>query len=179
MKRHFAPFALVLAVLLAAPLAAQDMGNLPVPGATYATGTVVSQSADSLIIRTDSGETRTFLIDAATVGVKPYAAGSRVRIDFVLDDQSRSIAKEIQGVSGDTAAASETETATAPAPAPLAEPMPESSAPSYETPAAESDTATLESDDELPATAGPLPLIALLGAGALGSGLVLRLRRRS
>jgi hypothetical protein len=179
MKRHFVPIAAVFALLLAAPLGAQSAqppGHLDTPGSTYTNGTVVSQSADSIIIRADTGETRTYLIDGATVGVKSFEVGTRVKIDFLLDDQGRAVAKEIMGfVASADAAASDL--------APQAEePVAESDV-TFDT-APESETAfdadEEMTDDELPATASPLPLIALLGAGALGSGLGLRyLRKRS
>lgn len=191
MKRTLVPLFAILALVLAAPLVAQSAappGHMDSPGATYISGTLVSLGADSIVIRTDTGETRTFLINAATVGVQSYPVGNRVKIDFVLDDQSRGIAKQILG---DTSSASTslTETTTpvlepaAPAPAPPAVESADTTL-STETDVDINDTtddATLEAgqNEELPATASPLPLLALLGLGAVGSGVGLSFLRRS
>lgn len=186
MKRTLVPLFAILALVLAAPLVAQSAappGHMDSPGATYISGTLVSLGADSIVIRTDTGETRTFLINAATVGVQSYPVGNRVKIDFVLDDQGSSIAKQILGDTSSTST-SLTETTT-PALQPVA-PAVESTDTTLST---ETDIDTADTTDdvameagqneELPATASPLPLLALLGLGAVGSGVGLSFLRRS
>lgn len=178
---------LMLAILLlagVAPLAAQSSqppGHLTTPGATAVTGKVVSINSGALTILTDSGETRTFLIDNGTVGVKEYPVNSRVSVDFTLDDQARGIAKVIMGVAGSRMEPVQTSTST-----PVTEveretettrPT-ESTQPSFPYTAPEQADETdlvpeQQSSDVLPETASKLPLIGLLGLLALSASLVL------
>lgn len=132
MKRHLIPTLAILLLVGTVPLLSQSPqppGHLDVSGATATTGEVVSIDRSALVIRTDDGKTQTFMINAETVGFKTYPAGTRVKVDYVLDDQSRGIAKVIFGVGGDKAPAepnvtvTETPMATEPAPAPEPEPL--------------------------------------------------------
>jgi hypothetical protein len=156
-------------------VAQQDMGNLSVTGATYATGVVEMTTSDSITIRKDSGEVVTVLLDAKTVGAQERAVGSRVRIDFHLDNQSRAVADEIQGVSPEAAAtkpASETKVAPAVTPEASA-PVAETAAPA-ETTAAPVTATQAPAETKLPATASPLPGLALLGLLAISGAVTLR-----
>ena len=183
MRKQIVPILAMLALVLGATLAAQSPqppGHMDTPGATYSTGTVISQSDNAITIQTDAGETRIFLIDQATVGVQDYAVGTRVKVDFIVDDQSRAIAQRIMGhVAGEAAsetAAAETEvTATAETEVAEAEPVTSESDFGAET----EETAAFDEEDEaLPATASPLALLALLGLGGLGAGAGLRIARK-
>lgn len=178
MKRHLIPALALLLLVGAVPLLAQSAqppGHMDTPGATAATGEVVSINSTALVIRTDSGETRTFLLDGSTVGIKEYPAGTRVKVDFVLDDQSRSLAKVIMGPGSELAppvsqpSATLTEPAPAPEPAPVTEPEP----------ATEPAPVTEPEEAALPETASELPLVGLLGLLALAAGLGLHAFRRS
>ena len=177
MKRHLIPMLAILLLVGTVPLLAQSAqppGHMDTPGATAATGEVVSINSTALVIKTDNGETRTFLLDNATVGIKEYTAGTRVKVDFVLDDQSRSLAKVIMGPGNEVAAPSASVTEPAPAPAPsttVTEPAP--------APEPATETEPLTDQEALPDTASNQPLVALLGLLALAAALGLYAFRRS
>ena len=164
-------------------VAQQDMGHLSVPGANYATGVIEMTTNDSITIRKDSGEVVTLLLDSATVGAQDRAVGSRVRIDFHVNNEDRAVADEIQGAAPATAPVVAESTVTTPIEsAPKAETVavPEASAPIAETAApaetpAAPVTATQEpAETKLPATASTLPGLALLGLLAISGAVTLR-----
>lgn len=175
MKRQVIPMLAILLLVGAATLAAQSSqppGHLQTPGATATTGTVVTVSSNALILRTDSGETRTFLIDEGTVGVKDYPADTRVNIDYVMDDQGRSIAKVIMGPPVKTQAP---EASTTNAPETRVEVRePEPDLPQTESARADEPEPLTEQETSavLPQTASKLPLVALVGLLALGASLI-------
>jgi hypothetical protein len=179
MRKQLMPWVVGLTLALAATLAAQSPqppGHLDTPGSTYSTGTVISQSANAITLRNDAGETRIFLLDEGTVGVRDFAAGTRVKVDFVLDDQGRAIAQHILA-----SGAGEQPSATGygtPAPGAAPGEAAEQPAQGGSYPAAEPTAAATDDGDKLPATASPLGLLALLGLGAAGAGSGLRLARK-
>lgn len=192
--------ALATALLLSASgvaVAQSDMGNAPTTGATFSTGIVESFGTNSVTIKRDSGESVTYVLDNATIGKANLANGSRVRIDYVTNDQGQTVAKEIQinadaaniaatpatEVDVDTTADVKVETTTPAAPAPSATyTAPAPAAPMPDTTAdVDVDTTmdtTIDTDrDTLPATASRLPAFALLGLVALAAGLAVRFVR--
>lgn len=173
----------------------QDMGNAPTPGATFVTGVVVSSNADNLIIRNDVGELVTVFLVDSTVGARDRTAGTRVKVNYHLED-ARAIADEILGYDGGVppepkaqapavVVTESTPVVVPPPPAPVVEPEPvpepapvvdttPEPAPAYEpAPAATYE----EPSEELPATASNLGLIALLGFMALAAAVVIRVVR--
>lgn len=173
----------LLAVLTAGAGIAQttgDMGNTSTPGATYGTGIVVTSSADSLVLRRDDGSTFTVLINDATVGAKNFAAGARVRVDFHTNEQGQAVADVIQGLAGEPAPAKPnvvvTESpATPPAPAAALTPAPPAPTTTYAP--APAPTSYDTDNDQLPATAGDSPAVALVGLLALAGAVALRASR--
>jgi len=156
-------------------VAQQDMGNLSVQGATYATGVVEVATSDSMSIRLDSGEVVTVLINSATVGAQDRAVGTRVKINYHRDDQDRAVADEIQGVTpavAEQTAATETQAAPAAAPAASA-PVEATEAPAQTTAAPVTETPAPVAN-KLPATASTLPGLALLGLLAISGAATLR-----
>jgi hypothetical protein len=163
--------ALLSLLVLGVAVAQQDMGNSPVPGATFTTGTVRAVGPDSVTIEKDSGETVTLLLNAATVGSERLVTGSRVRIDFHTNEYAQGVADVIQaGESEQVQVASE----------PIEEPAPIVAPPAASEPIEEPVVAAVtESPDQeaLPATASNLPAFLLSALIALAAAVALRLAR--
>jgi hypothetical protein len=87
MKKYLMATLAVLALAFAAPMSAADAGELTV------TGTVVSSTADSVVVRTPEGE-KTFVINMLTDEPDDLTANSQVTIRYKEED-GRLIAKEI------------------------------------------------------------------------------------
>jgi LPXTG-motif cell wall-anchored protein len=136
-------------------------------------GEVVEVNAEMLTIRTDDGRRMTFSADRdLTAGVEPIKVGSRVEVNYrgeqelevvnvillPLDNGLEDNGVEDNGVEDNGVEAARVQTT----------PQTQPTAP----PAA-------AQQDELPATASPLPLILAAGLALLGSGLGLSLRRRA
>lgn len=180
----------VLTLLSVGPALAQapqDLGNASTPGATFATGIVVSSSNDQLVIRDDAGQTMTVFLVDATVGAQNRTAGSRVKVNYHVE-KGRAIADEILGYQGEaepmvttppvvvtTPPVVVTTPPTAMVPKPVPAPAPEvvTPTPTYETPAYDAPT----SRTALPATASNLGLMGLIGLLALGAAIVIRVAR--
>jgi hypothetical protein len=193
--------AITVLTLLGAGFAAaqtpQDMGNTATPGATFVTGVVIAVTSDAISLRKDSGETVTVFHDAATVGNHSPAMGSRVQVNYKLEE-GRAIATEIRGP-GETMASTRPVSTSAPAPAlapvttaPAATPDPARRTSAYGTTAAPAPSPNvmpaalpaedLDDDDTtepayLPATASKGPAFALLGLLALVAAAALRVSR--
>ena len=153
-------------------------------GSTTLTGSVVSTSADQLVIRVADGE-KTFVVNEMTLKPADLMIGAQVNVTF-HDENGQLMATQVAAADPSSAAtasasspepsapASATATATAYAP-PADDPV----APVADTPPASEASASVESaataeTDELPATGSKLPLLALLGLGAGAGALVLR-----
>jgi RNase P/RNase MRP subunit p29 len=125
-------------------------------GGTSVTGTVVSSTSERLVLRTSTGE-MTFKLSSTTDRPMSLREGSRMTVWYdpasVPGDENMHLATRI------TASSEEAQ----------------------RTAASDDDPSRDPSDDELPATAGPLPLLAWIGIFAVGGGLALRglARRRS
>jgi hypothetical protein len=156
---------------------------------TSITGTVVSSTPTSLVIRDANGAETTFDVDTSSGVPSGLASGSRVTVRFHDMDGGRRHAASVTTSDVDTTATTPTPSAptepttfapTAPTPIadpvlPIADPAPSvrvaapAPLPASDAPAGE----------RLPDTASEMPLLALAGLMTLGAGLVLReLRRR-
>lgn len=154
----------MLLVLALASMAAADAELVSI------TGTVISATDQVMVLKTATGEL-TFDIDKDTERPGSLPVNSRVTVWYDSDDkpEDKMDARRI------------TMAPAAPAPAPVT-PAPAPSTTSYTTPPATTTTTTIKSDDtdydkeELPQTAGPLPLILGAGLLALGGGALLKKR---
>ncbi len=172
----------------------QDMGNASTPGVTFVTGEVVSSNNDHLILRNDVGELVTVFLDDSTVGAQHRAAGTRVKVNYHLED-ARAIADEIIGFQGNEAEPAPVattppvtvtttpiaeppppvvETPPAVAPEPLPPPAPEVAEVPEPEPAPAPAYDADDSPEPLPATASNEGLIALAGLLALAAAIVVR-----
>jgi hypothetical protein len=139
MKTRLACLLAVAALMFAVPVIAQTTQSI--------SGTVVSSTSDSLVIRTDDGTERTFKVDANSKLPSSLANGSRVTVNFHRMEGGVDHAGSVTMATADTT----------PAPA---DPGMRTDAPS--------------TAGELPATAGPVPHMILIGLSALAAGLGLR-----
>lgn len=190
MKMNLA--ALLMIGALAVPVAAQS------PAST--SGVVVSSTTESLVVRMDDGTRRTFNVTSTTaLPTARLAEGNRVTVQYRPLDAGLFEAARVelaaalnpdrttptQDVDRTTAAEREAELNRN---RPVANPTPDRSMMSESaaiqggvTPT-ERDTDAVERDttedrETLPATASPMPLLALSGIAALISGLLLKARR--
>lgn len=166
MKLKFA--VLLMTAALAVPAAAQS--------STSTSGVVVSSTTESLVVRMDDGTQRTFNVTSTTnLPSMRLAEGNRVTVQYRPLDAGLFEAARV-------------ELATAlnpdrPAPTPSDRSMmTETAATQGSMTATERDNAriqgeTTEDRETLPATASPMPLLALAGLGALVAGLVMKARR--
>jgi hypothetical protein len=135
----------LVALLLASPA----MSQTDMPTQTV-TGTVVSSTSDSLVIKLDTGAERTFKVDTTSNLPASLASGQRVTVRF-------------HAMSGGDHAAQVTLAGGTNPPAGGMSPG----------------TADTSSSGQLPATAGPVPALMLAGFSALAAGLALRRASRS
>lgn len=153
----------MLLVLALASMAAADAELVSI------TGTVVSATDQVMVLKTATGD-MTFDIDKDTERPGSLPVNSRVTVWYDSDDDP---ADKVDARRITMAPAAPAPTPSTPAPAP--------STTSYQSQSTTTTTTTISGDDdyereELPQTAGPLPL--LLGAGllAIGGGALLRKR---
>jgi hypothetical protein len=157
---------------------------------TSITGTVVSSTGTTLVIRDQNGVEQTFDVDTSSTVPSGLMSGSRVTVRFHnMDGGRRHVASVTLSDPSTTVAppATRTEpvppaTVTAPATAPTT-PATDTTMPAPAPPAKRVQEPPPASDapagERLPDTAGELPLVALAGLMTLAAGLVLReLRRR-
>jgi hypothetical protein len=196
MKLALATLALV-ASMVAAPAVAQmsqDMSNTTDAAELTLSGTVVSVTADTLVLRTDAGE-KTIKLSSLTIKPDSLAPDARVTVTY-RDEAGEMVASNIVL---ETEAIDSSAVASADVPAaPPAESSTYESTPPAESAVADADvdadvSADLDADgdtdvaagvdsdldtdadaDALPATASKIPLLALLGALSMGAALVLR-----
>lgn len=160
------------------------------------TGTVVSSSSTSLVIRDESGVEQTFDVDTSSTVPSGLMSGSRITVRFHNMDGGR---RHVASVTTTDAGAPSTPTATEPVAAeptaavpatslttpttPIADTTAPAPAARVRTPAPAIDEPVAASNatagERLPDTASEMPLLALAGLMTLAAGLVLReLRRR-
>jgi hypothetical protein len=136
------------------------------------TGTVVSSTADSLVIDTASGR-QTFTVDASSTVPSGLMAGARVTVAYHSLSGGGMHAATVTTLAPSTGSMTAGSTTAAPAPtAQTTEPTTDTSLPEP----APADTASTTSR-ELPRTASNLPALGLLGLFALGGALALRFAR--
>ena len=162
-------FALSNLLALTLALGVVALASRPAPAdapLVTVTGTVVSIVDEVLVVSTDRGNL-TFDLDKSTEMPANLAVGNRITVSYDSDDkpEDKMDARKI---------------VMAPAATPVT-PAPVTPAPTPTTPAPEPQTSTPVDDEpsgELPETAGPLPLVGLMGLAALAGGLLLRKRTR-
>lgn len=159
----------ILVLALALPARAQM-------GGSSVTGTVVTVSADNLVVRTATGE-MSFKMAATVDRPANLAAGSQVTVMYTPPDPgygNQNVATKITMAGATSAEQPKSQT-------------PMSSEPTTQTPAAQESRQPAErtssaggtKSEELPATASPLPLLGLLGLTSLGVGFAMRWNRSS
>lgn len=179
---------LLMTAALAVPAAAQS--------STSTSGVVVSSTTESLVVRMDDGTQRTFNVTSTTnlpsarlaegnrvtVQYRPLEAGlfeaARVELATALDrdrvaptPSDRSMMSETTATQRETDAQRQTDATQR-----------ETAAGRDNTTTTQQENAriqgeTTEDRETLPATASPMPLLALAGLGALVAGLVMKARR--
>jgi hypothetical protein len=155
-------------------------------------GTVVSNSGGSLVVDTASGQ-RTFMVDAQSSLPADLAVGTRVKVEYhtLANDKFHAFKVSAMDAAPTTATApsmagtTTTPAPVEPAPAAVAPAPPMQERPTTTTTTTTTDTTTgtmnttttADTGSRLPATASPLPLLALAGGLAMAGGaLVRRLR---
>ena len=158
------------------------------------TGTVITSEANRLIVKGDNGQQMTFIVNEQTTDPKLFHPGDRVTASYVTLAGTGPVVTRVESYP-----AAETTTSTGTVIYPPAAPVPSATAKvevtpptasatttmsnkstttttTYETPKAET---TVAANEDLPATASPLPLVALFGFLAAASAGALRFGRKS
>jgi LPXTG-motif cell wall-anchored protein len=133
----------------------------PVPDdATVLEGEVISSNSKEIVLRTKTGEARTFSIDAVSAPSTPFNVGDRVRVAYTTLPGGVYQASDVSlWSSADLGLADNDDAMT-------------SSSSTYTSSTTQSSTL----DARLPDTASNLPLIGLLGLLALGGAWLFRVR---
>jgi hypothetical protein len=153
----------LLAFMAALAFAAPAFSQSDMPTQTLS-GVVVSSSNDTLVIRTDDGTERTFKVDSQTNLPSNLAQGTRVTVAYHRMDGGVDHAARVTAASSDTT----------PPRTPRASGTESTGTPSTGTMRTDEPARTDTSSDQLPATAGPVPGLILLGLGSLAASLGLR-----
>lgn len=146
------------------------------------TGTVISSDANRLVVKNDNGQEMVFIITDKQVNASQFHAGDRVTASYTTLAGTGAVVSKLV-----SAPALETTTKTQYTP-PVAEtrvtpPAPAVTTTTTTTTVAPVTAGSYDSDNskstvELPATASPMPLVALLGLlGAGGAATIRRFRR--
>jgi hypothetical protein len=148
------------------------------------TGAVIASEANRLVVKTDSGQEMVFIITDKQVDASMFRTGDRVTASYVTLAGTGAVVTKV--VSAPAPVTTTTTTYVAPAPETrvtdrtVTKPAPMTTT-TTEAPMAPMAPKSYESEptaDLLPATASPLPLVALLGLlGAGGAATIRRLRR--
>ncbi len=153
------------------------------------TGSVISADANRLVVKNDNGQEMVFIITDKQVNASQFRAGDRVTASYVTLAGTGAVVSKVVSAPAlvtttttqSTPPAAETKVTTpttAPypsaAPAPAVAPMKTTAAPL----ATDSfDRENSQATRTLPATASPMPLVALLGLiGAAGAATIRRFR---
>ncbi len=182
MKLKFA--VLLMTAALAVPAAAQSSTS------TSTSGVVVSSTTESLVVRMDDGTQRTFnVISTTTLPTARLAEGNRVTVQYRPLDAGLFEAARVElatALNPDRPAPTPSDRSmmseTAATQGSMMATQREATATQRETTATQRENAriqgeTTEDRETLPATASPMPLLALAGLGALVAGLVMKARR--
>jgi len=158
---------------LAGGLAAQ--GTDPAATTQTLTGTVVSSSSSSLVIDTDTGTRQTFMVDAQSTLPTGLAPGTRISVDYhtLSGGQFHAARATTLGAAAPTQPTTEARPmdTTAPPDTTTSSSMPSTDASTGAAPATTTKTTRTR---KMPATASPLPLVALIGLASLAGAATLR-----
>jgi hypothetical protein len=196
MANRTAVAVLLLALATATGVAAQstsDTEGKQIQASLQVSGTVVSSDANRLIVKGDNGQQMTFIVNESTADPKLFHVGDRVTASYVTlagtgpvvtkvisipaEERTTSTGTVIYPPAAPTASATATVTTPAPAPAAEAE-VATTTTTTTETAAIDTDDTDEEMATTLPATASPLPLIALAGFAAGGAARLIRRFRK-
>ena len=143
------------------------------------TGAVITSEANRLVVKTDNGQEMVFIITDKQVDASMFHPGDRVTASYVTLAGTGAVVTKVTMVTAPVTPTVTTYTppapraeakVTPPPPKPAVAPAPAPSAPPAPVAASEPDL--------LPATASPMPLVALLGLlGAGGAATIRRFRR--
>ena len=147
----------VLALMAALAVASPAISQTDAPTQTVS-GVVVSSTNDSLVVRTDDGTERTFKVDAQTNLPTNLGSGTRVTVAYHRMEGGVDHAARVTSAAADTGRA----------------PQPREPMRRDDTARGTTEDPNLMAGDQLPATAGPVPQLVLVGLGALVAGLGLR-----
>jgi hypothetical protein len=185
MNRIHLPLALALLLTSAVmgPAIAQNMDDNPateVP--THISGTVVSYTESSLVLRTDQGDQMIFALEATTPRPAMLKANDRVRIEYRRDASGSMYASTITPMAAAGTTPSETPASNLDDDAAVSDMDHDAdpATPGYQSSAPSSQATPYSSATDrtgLPATAGPLPILGLMGLIGVGTGLIIRRRR--
>ena len=142
-------------------LAMVGLTNLPAAAdapLVSATGTVVSVTDEVLVLATTDKGNLTFDLDKSTEMPAGIVVGNRITVSYDSDDKTTDKMDARQIVMSPAASTGVT---TSPAPS-----------------AAPQESQAYQEEQELPATASPLPLMAAAGLLSLAGGILLRKRAR-
>lgn len=157
--------ALALAVAVLLPMGAQAADK---PQSTV-TGTITKMTSDDLFLQTDQGELKFDLNKSTVKPATALAVGQKVTISYDSDDQGK---HEMDARKIDMFTEPTTQTETTPPPTETTPPPTQTQTQTYTPPSQENQTTTQET---LPKTASPLPLMGLTGLLSLaGSALLLK-----
>ncbi|MEO8196516.1 MAG: hypothetical protein ABI689_07310 [Thermoanaerobaculia bacterium] len=153
------------------------------------TGSVISTDANRLVVKNDNGQEMVFIITDKQVNIAQFRVGDRVTASYVtLAGTGAVVSKVVSAPALVTTTSTQyatppaetkvTTTTTAPYPAAAPAPAVTTTKTTVAPVAADSyDTSNSKSTRVLPATASPMPLVALLGLlGAGGAATIRRFR---
>ena len=133
-------------------------------------GTIVSSSSDSLVVRTDAGNEMSFDLDAQSVVPPNLTSDTRVDVAYhTMDSGTYHAAEVTPAVSSDATPSQDT-----------SQPPPQDPAmePSKQPQQQAGGSAQSAGEDNLPRTASPIVLVGLIGLASLGAGTGVRLLTR-
>lgn len=167
-----------LVLLLTTAVVAPAIANEETPSGTSSSatvsGSVVSYTESTLVLRTDTGDQMIFLLGASTPRPATLNANDRVQIRYDLDPAGSMMASSITLQTAESSAPPSS--------------SPSSSQSQYDAPSGSSQHMEHEtgamgssptSESRLPATASPLPIIGVLGLIGVGAGLLWRRRKKA
>ncbi len=183
-------FTLALASVAAAQTnpAAKPGDSTIMDNTLQVTGSVISSDANRLVVKNDNGQEMVFIITDKQVAASQVRAGDRVTASYVtLAGTGAVVSKVVAAPALVTTTTTQyappvaetkvTTTTTTPYPAAASTPAVTSTTTVAPVAARSSETTDSKSTRALPATASPMPLVALLGLlGAGGAATIRRFR---
>jgi hypothetical protein len=177
MKKSFILVLIVIgALMLAGPAIAQSDSSVSQPQpagsstSSFASGKVLSTSASELMIADDTGVQQKFVLDGSTALPATVNTGDRVDVEYMTEADGQLHAVKVENRSTEAPAGG-----TQP-PASM-----NTSGAAKGTGVADSQAGQGEAvppSNEMPRTASPLPLVALIGVLAIAAALTLRVAAR-